>query len=406
MDILIGPPASIHENCVAADQDWLHTMTTVTSAVLSLAPRSAETLRPAPELCIVVPTFNERANVPILVERLRSALACCNWELVIVDDNSPDGTAAVARAIGESDRRVRCIHRIGRRGLAGACLEGMLANQARYIGIMDADLQHDETQLIAMLNYLRAGGADLVVASRYLHGGSPAGLSQHRARLSRWSNGLARRFLRLDITDPMSGYFMIRRDIFESLASGISSQGFKILFDILATAGGRLHTVELPTKFQKRQSGKSKLDVKIALDFAALLTAKLTDDAVSPRFVLFCLVGVTGIGIHLSILAALLSAGLVSFGTAQIVATIGAISWNFLLNNLFTYRDQRLTGWRSLTGLVRFQLICGVGAISNVGIATWIHNYESRWWMAGLGGALIGTVWNFAVSAAFIWRQR
>jgi dolichol-phosphate mannosyltransferase len=381
-------------------------MTTVASAVLSLAPEPAEALRPSPELCIVVPTFNERANVPILIERLRRGLAGCDWELVIVDDNSPDGTAAVARAIGESDGRVRCIRRIGRRGLAGACLEGMLANQARYIAIMDADLQHDEKQLIAMLDRLRAGGADLVVASRYLRGGSPAGLSQHRARLSRLSNGLVRRFLRLDLTDPMSGYFMIRRDVFESLAPAISSQGFKILFDILATAGGRLRTVELPTTFQKRQNGESKLDVKIALDFAALLTAKLTDDAVSPRFLLFCLVGLTGIGIHLSILAALLSTAAVPFGTAQIVATIGAITWNFFLNNLFTYRDQRLTGWRFLTGLVRFQVICAIGAISNVGIATWIHDYESRWWIAGLGGALIGTVWNFVVSAAFIWRQR
>ena len=406
-DILIRPSSQYwHENCVAADQDWLHTMTTVASAVLSLAPRPAQAFRHAPELCIVVPTFNERANVPILVERLRSALVGCDWELVIVDDNSPDGTAALARATGESDSRVRCIRRIGRRGLAGACLEGMLANQARYIAIMDADLQHDEKQLIAMLESLRAGGADLVVASRYLHGGSPAGLSQHRARLSRWSNDLVRRFLRLDLTDPMSGYFMIRRDAFESLAPAISSQGFKILFDILATAGGRLRTIELPTTFQKRQNGESKLDIKIALDFAALLTAKLTDDAVSPRFLLFCLVGLTGIGIHLSILAALLSTSLAPFGTAQIVATIGAITWNFLLNNLFTYRDQRLTGWRFLTGLVRFHVICAIGAISNVGIATWIHDFESRWWIAGLGGALIGTVWNFVVSAAFIWRQR
>ncbi|MGB7100420.1 MAG: glycosyltransferase family 2 protein [Xanthobacteraceae bacterium] len=359
----------------------------------------------APELSIVVPTFNERANVPILVERLSRLLVSCDWEVVFVDDNSPDGTAATARAIGETDSRVRCIRRIGRRGLAGACLEGMLSCQARYVAVMDADLQHDESLLVGMLDCLRGGRADLAVASRYLYGGSSAGLSKQRSRVSRWANGLARLVLGIDLTDPMSGHFMIRRDVFETLAPALSSQGFKILLDILATGRGRLRTVELPSTFRERQHGESKLDSKIALDFAALVTAKLTKDAISARFLLFCLVGVTGIAVHLILLSSLLAAAL-SFGTAQALATVGAIAWNFVLNNLFTYRDQRLTGWRFVTGLVWFQVICAVGAISNVGIATWIYDYDSVWWIAGLGGAVIGTVWNFVVSAAFVWRQR
>jgi dolichol-phosphate mannosyltransferase len=367
--------------------------------------QKAPAVRPAPELSVVVPTFNERANIPLLVERLAGVLAACDWEVIFVDDNSPDGTAAVVRAIGETDSRVRCIRRIGRRGLAGACLEGMLASQARYVAVMDADLQHEEELLMAMLGCLREGRADVVVASRYLDGGSAAGLSKERARVSRWSNALVRLLLGIDLTDPMSGHFMIRRDAFETLAPAISSQGFKILLDMLATAHGRLRTIELPSAFRERQHGKSKLDSKIALDFAALVTAKLTNDAISARFLLFCLVGLTGIGVHLGILSALLAAAL-SFGAAQTAATIVAIAWNFVLNNLFTYQDQRLTGWRFLTGLVRFEVICAIGAISNVGIATWIYDYDSVWWIAGLGGALIGSVWNFVVSAAFVWRQR
>jgi dolichol-phosphate mannosyltransferase len=361
--------------------------------------------RPAPELTIVVPTFKERANVPILVERLARLLTSCDWEVVFVDDNSPDGTAAVARAIGEADSRVRCIRRIGRRGLAGACLEGMLASQARYVAVMDADLQHDEELLVPMLDALRAGRADVVVASRYLYGGSTAGLSKQRSRVSRGSNVIVRRLLGIDLTDPMSGHFMIRREAFEAIAPSLSSQGFKILLDILATARGRLRTMELPSAFRERQHGESKLDSKIALDFAALVTAKVTNDAVSARFLLFCLVGLTGIAVHLSVLSALLAVAL-SFGAAQALATIGAIAWNFVLNNLFTYRDQRLTGWHFVTGLIRFQVICAIGAISNVGIATWIYDYDEVWWIAGLGGALIGTVWNFVVSAALVWRQR
>jgi dolichol-phosphate mannosyltransferase len=362
-------------------------------------------LRPAPELSIIVPTFNEQANIPILVERLARLLTSCDWEIVFVDDNSPDGTAAAARAIGETDSRVRCIRRIGRRGLAGACLEGMLSSQARYVAVMDADLQHDEAQLVPMLDTLRTGRADLVVASRYLEGGSAAGLSKQRSRVSRWSTALVHHLLGIELTDPMSGHFMIRRDAVEELAPALSSQGFKILLDIMATARGRLRTVELPSEFRERQHGESKLDSKIALDFAALLTAKLTNDAVSARFLLFCLVGLTGIAVHLCILRLLLVAAL-SFGAAQALATVGAIAWNFVLNNLFTYRDQRLTGWHFLTGLIRFQVICAIGAISNVGIATWIYDYHNVWWIAGLGGAAIGTVWNFVVSAAFVWRQR
>jgi dolichol-phosphate mannosyltransferase len=363
-------------------------------------------VRPAPELTIVVPTFNERANIPLLVERLSHLLTSCDWEVIFVDDNSPDGTATSARTIGEQNSRVRCIRRIGRRGLAGACLEGMLASQARYVAVMDADLQHDEGLLVPMLEALRAGRADVAVASRYLYGGSAAGLSKQRSRVSRGSNAIVRLLLGIELTDPMSGHFMIRREAFEGIAPALSSQGFKILLDILAIARGSLRTIELPSTFRERQHGESKLDSKIALDFAALVTAKLTHDAVSARFLLFCLVGFTGLGIHLSILSALLTLSDLSFGVAQAFATVGAIAWNFVLNNLFTYRDQRLTGWHFLTGLIRFQVICAIGAISNVGIATWIYDYHEVWWIAGLGGALIGTVWNFVVSAALVWRQR
>jgi dolichol-phosphate mannosyltransferase len=384
----------------------LSEMATIGSEKPAIAAASAAVApRPAPELSVIVPTFNERANIPILVERLSGVLSGCDWEAILVDDNSPDGTAAVTRAIGAADNRVRCIRRIGRRGLAGACLEGMLASQARYVAVMDADLQHDEARLAAMLDALRANRADIVIASRYVDGGNWAGLSPLRAKVSRWSNRVTQLLLGIELTDPMSGFFMIRRDAFEPLAPALSSQGFKILLDLLATAHGSLRTLEVPSVFRERQHGVSKLDSKVALDFAALMVAKLTNDVISARFMLFCLVGLTGLVVHLGILRGLLVAAL-SFGVAQSIATIVAIAWNFVLNNLFTYRDQRLTGWRFVTGLLGFEAICAVGAISNIGIATWIYDYDKVWWIAGLGGALIGTVWNFVVSAALVWRQR
>ncbi|MGZ9105776.1 MAG: glycosyltransferase family 2 protein [Rhodoplanes sp.] len=363
-------------------------------------------VKAAPEITIVVPTLNERANIPILVARLQRLLAGVDWEIVFVDDNSADGTAAVARAIGEADSRVRCIRRIGRRGLAGALLEGMLSSQARWVAALDADLQHDETLLMAMVERLRQGDVDLVVASRYIDGQSGEGFAPRRARASRWSSVVARRFLGVELTDPMSGFFMIRRDTVEELAPSLSSQGFKLLLDIVATARGKLRVVELPYVFRARQHGLSKLDTRVILDFAALVIAKLTNDAVSLRFLLFCFVGLTGVAVHMSALALAVDAAALRFSVAQAVATVVAITWNFVLNNRLTYRNQRLTGWRFVTGLLWFQAICSVGAVSNVGAASWIYDNGPGWWIAGLGGAVMGAVWNYVVSAAFVWRQR
>ena len=358
----------------------------------------------APELTIILPTFNERDNLPVMVERVGRALPGVDWEILVVDDNSPDGTSAVARALGDNDRRIRCIRRVGRRGLAGACIEGMLASPARYVAVMDADLQHDETLLMAMLTKLRDGATDLVVASRYVDGKTGTGFSAGRARASQWSTALSRRLLKVELTDPMSGFFMIRRDKVDAMAPQLSTQGFKILLDIAATGRDQLRTAELPYTFGARVHGESKLDARVALDFGQLLLAKATNDRISFRFVLFCLVGLTGVAVHMAALATLHALAAGSFSLHQAVATFIAIAWNYVFNNAFTYRDQRLTGWPFVKGLIEFELICAVGAISNVGIANLLYTQDSIWWIAGLGGALMGAVWNYAVSAAFVWR--
>ena len=365
----------------------------------------ADTVEPAPELSVVVPTYNERQNIPLLVDLLRQALGGASWEVIFVDDNSPDGTASAVHTLGISDRRVRCIRRIGRRGLAGACLEGMLASEAKYVAVLDADLQHDERLLPRMLLLLRDGKADLVAASRRTGDGSDHGLSPLRSRLSRFAGVLAQRLLGVKLTDPMSGFFMLRRDMLEAVAPSLSQQGFKILLDIVASSGP-FRIAELPYEFRARQHGQSKLDVRIALDFFALLIAKLTGDAVSFRFLMFCFVGMTGIAVHMAALQVGVESLALRFGAAQTMAVVSAITWNFTLNNMLTYRNQRLTGWRFFTGLMRFQLVCLVGAISNIGAASFIYDYDTGWRLAGFGGALMGAVWNYAVSAAFVWRAR
>lgn len=374
-----------------------------TPAFSANKPNAMATI-PAPEIAIILPTFNERHNLPVLIERIGRLLDGEDWEILVVDDNSPDGTSAVARQLGQRDRRIRCIRRIARRGLAGACIEGMLSSQARYVAVVDADLQHDESLLVTMLAKLRKNDVDLAVASRYCDGAIESGFSQRRARVSQWGSALARRFLKIDLTDPMSGFFMIRRELIDEMAPALATQGFKILLDIAATAHGRLRVAELPYVFRERLHGESKFDLRVGFDFLQLLTAKLTNDAVSFRFVLFCLVGLTGLGIHMSVLALLHALAVEQFGVAQTVATIVAIAWNFFLNNSFTYRDRRLTGWHFGVGLLRFELICAFGAISNIGIASLVYGHQASWWAAGFAGALMSAVWNYAVSAAFVWR--
>jgi dolichol-phosphate mannosyltransferase len=359
----------------------------------------------APELTVVVPTFNERANIPILIGRLRDALAGIKWEIIFVDDDSPDGTAAVAKTIGELDGRVRCIRRVGRRGLAGACIEGMLASNARYVVAMDADLQHDEMLLGEMLRRLRSEDYDLIIASRYVAEGCAKGLSSRRLAWSRAATVLVRRILGLDVTDPMSGFFMLRREVIERIAPSLSVEGFKILADILTSAHGKLRVCEVPYVFRPRMHGTTKLDSQVVLDFVGLLVSKATGNAVPTRFVSFLLVGALGVLVHLVSLKAFLTLGF-EFVAAQIFATLVAMTSNFFLNNALTYRDQQLTAGAALKGLLLFYLICSVSAVSNVGLAIWLYSNKPVWWLAGLLGSVVGAVWNYAVSSTLVWRRR
>lgn len=359
-----------------------------------------------PELSVIVPTFNERDNVTVLYRRLEATLVNVAWEVVFVDDNSPDGTWDVVRTLAQQDSRVRCVRRIGRRGLSGACIEGILASSAPYVAVIDADLQHDETQLPKMLLLLASDQAELVVGSRYIEGYKSEGFNKQRAGASALATELARKALRVEIADPMSGFFMIRRDRFEQLAPKLSVHGFKILLDVVASANGALRAVEIPYTFGERQHGESKLDSMVALDFLGLVLAKFTNDAVSLRFILFAMVGGIGLVVHLTTLFIALQLFKAPFAEAQAAGAIVAMTSNFILNNFLTYRDQRLKGFALLRGLIAFYIVCSVGLLANVGVAFSVYDQEPIWWLAGMAGALMGVVWNYAMSGLFVWRKK
>ncbi|HEY2445958.1 MAG TPA: glycosyltransferase family 2 protein [Rhizomicrobium sp.] len=358
----------------------------------------------APLLSIVVPTFGEKDNVGELVRRIDLALPRTRWEIVFVDDDSPDGTADAVRKLSQRDPRVRCIHRIGRRGLSSACVEGILATSAPYVAVMDADLQHDERILPLMLLRLTEGSVDIVIGSRHVEGGSIGDWDGGRAAMSRFATGLSRLATHADLRDPMSGYFMMRRDCFMEVARGLSLIGFKILLDIFASAPKPLKYEEIPYRFRGRVFGESKFDAAAMWDYLMLLADKTVGHLVPPRFVAFSIVGALGTLVHMAFLSLLLKGFGFGFDYSQASAAVVAMTGNFFLNNALTYRDKRLSGTRMLLGLFTFYAACGIGAAANVGIADWLFVSHHAWWVAGLSGVLIGAVWNYATTSVFTWR--
>ena len=355
---------------------------------------------------MIVPTLNERDNIAPLLAKLTAALDGLDWEAVFVDDDSDDGTWAVLQECERRLPHVRALRRIGRRGLASACIEGMLATRAPYLAVIDADLQHDETILPTMLATLKAGRLDAVVGTRFAPRGSVGDFGRGRLLISRLGRLLSRAVTRAELSDPMSGYFVVDRAFFEETVRRLSAHGFKILLDLFASSPRPVRFAEVPYRFRPRAYGESKLDMPVLLEYVALLGDKLLGRHVPLRFAVFVLVGLFGVAIHLAVLALCFRYLALPFYYSQVVATLVAITVNFNLNNAFTYRDRRLRGWTLLRGQLSFYLICSIGAILNFQIAEMLFRLRVPWALAGLCGAVVSLVWNYGVSSVLTWRRR
>ena len=356
------------------------------------------------ELSVIVPAFNERGNVAELLDRLRATLTGVDWEVIYVDDDSPDGTADAVRACAHVDRRIRCIQRVGRRGLSSAVIEGVLASSAPVVAVIDADLQHDETLLPRMLERMKRDSLDVVIGSRYVDGGGTGDWNDARAKLSRLATRLSRLVVRQPLSDPMSGFFMISRPAFERAVHRLSGQGFKILLDLFASSPEPYRFAELPYTFRSRVHGESKLDGLVVWEYLMLLLDKRLGQFVPARFALFASVGASGLVVHLIALAVALER--FSFASSQLIASFVAMVTNFLINNALTYRDRRLRGGRLVTGLLTFVAVCAVGAVANVRFAVDAFERDYSWWASGIAGAIVGAVWNYSMSSLLTWRQR
>ena len=358
-----------------------------------------------PEVSVIVPTFNERDNVVEMVRRVGDCLRDFAWEIIFVDDDSPDGTADLVRQLGAKDARIRCVQRIDRRGLSSASVEGMLASSAPYLAVIDGDLQHDERLLPQMLAELKLGEVDMVVGSRFAPGGGTGDWATGRVRLSKYGMRLSRMLVPDTLADPMSGFFMLRRSVFEAAVRKLSTIGTKILMDLFASAPKPLRFKEMPYNFRLRQAGDSKLDSATAWEYAMLLLDKLFGHILPVRFVAFCIVGALGVAVHFAILTLLFQFGHIRFLAGQAIATVCTMTVNFTINNVLTYRDQRLRGIRWLRGWLSFNIACSLGACMNVGLATYLNEVTGTRYLAALGGITVGAVWNYAVTKRLTWSR-
>ena len=368
-------------------------------------------------LGVVLPTFNERKNLRGMIGRLDAALAGVPWEVIVVDDNSPDGTADEARAIAQDDPRVRVIQRIGRRGLSSAAIEGMCATAAPVVAVMDADHQHDPALLPGMLAAIESGNHDLAYASRFAEGSSTEEWGRpDRVKASNLANRIANKVTGVELSDPMSGYFMLRTEVLRADAHRLSGVGFKILLDILATVEAPLRIREFPLNFAARAEGESKLDRTVVFEFLVGLYDKWLGRIIPTRFALFGTVGALGVFVQLGMLWVMLHLVFgerfvygnwdesTTFNVANTVAAVVAMTFNFVLNNELTYSDKRLRGLGPvLKGWAQFALTCSLGLLTNIGSAAVLKSMGIHDVVAVIVGIVLGSVWNFALSSKFVW---
>jgi dolichol-phosphate mannosyltransferase len=356
------------------------------------------------ELAVVIPVLNERDNVERLAAEVDRGLAGIDWEILFVDDDSTDGTTEAIAKLARENPRIRLIHRIGRRGLASACVEGMLATTAAAIAVMDGDLQHDAALLPVMWQKLESEQLDLVIASRNTRGGSMGEFAPERVRLSKAGSILASLIAPDGLSDPMSGFFVVTRSFLLEVVRDLSQIGFKILLDLVASARRPVRFAEVPYRFRSRQYGDSKLDSSVEVGFLLLVADKLTGRWLPVRYTLYGAVGLCGVAVHLTVLGILFRASGVPLTRAQVAATVAAIICNFFLNNAITYSDRKIHGWRKmLLGLLIYGAGCSVGALANLSLTQALAGRGVPGLLAGSAGMLVSSVWNYSIANVFTW---
>ena len=356
------------------------------------------------DLSLVICTLNESESIGAVLREVDRVLAGVPTEVIVVDDSEDDATARAVRAVVPIHVHIRLMRRRGERGLATAAAAGWGRARGRVLGLMDGDGQHDASLLPALLKTMQLQHADFAVASRYITGANTGltGFRDHLSQLGTWSARLA---TGVNTSDPMSGFFLFRRDWWEAAQVKMSPVGYKILLDLTLSGTRKPKIVEVATSLRARIGGQSKLDVRVIADLAALILSKQFNGALSPRFVLFAGVGASGMIVNMSVVTAMAAMG-AAYGLAQAVAVLIAMTTNFVLNNLLTFRDRRLGGMAFWRGLAAFYAACGGGAIVNELLGMKLYAMGTPAALAAFCGASLAVVWNYAAATRIAWAAR
>jgi len=372
---------------------------------------------------VVTPTYNEAANVPLFVAAIGKVLAGLTYEIIVVDDDSPDRTWEVAGKLAEVDGRVRVIRRFGESGLSSAVMAGLGSARGQVLVVMDADLQHDEAVLPQMIELVRTNRADVVVGTRASEGGSYGSWGTGRRLVSWVATLIARMLLRVPTTDPMSGFFAMSRASFDELAPRINPQGFKILLEFIGRRRPGLRVAEVGFTFRNRLHGETKLSPSVIRSYLLAVVELRVGRQVKGQFVLYSLVGLSGVAINLMVFSITDAIGLgaIDLGFSRplrwslLLGIQASILSNFVLNNYFTFWERRFHRQRLLVGLGQFEVISAFGVVVHVSIFQFL---ESTGWGVGLLGAttarlghdavgfMVALVSNYYLNVNYIWRRR
>lgn len=355
-----------------------------------------------PKVSVVICTLDEHEAIGGVLDDLVADLADIRHEIIVVDDSADDRTAQVVRSRAVFNPDVRLVRREGAGGLASAAIAGWDVARGEVLAIMDGDGQHDPALVGRMVRRMARTPVDVVVASRYLGAGG-SGLEGYRHWISRAGVRVSGLLLGLRLADPMSGCFVMTRAWYEAVRPRLSGLGFKILIDIVASDRRRPALLQIPTALRPRAGGVSKLDLRVAFDLLALLVEKRTGGALPARMTQFLFVGLTGLLVHLLVLATGRGLG-APFWLDQSLAILMAMSWNFMLNNGLTFRDRRLRGAALWQGLLSFYAACLGGAVVSEAVGAGLHTLDVPWFAAGTAGAVLGAFWNYGAVQRLTWR--
>ena len=360
-------------------------------------------------ISVIIPTYNEYKNLPKLLDQLLNLETIFEKEIIIVDDNSSDGTQNLARSYSQNDRRIRLISRLGRSGLSSAIKEGCLCASGDLIVIMDADGQHEPNSIINGLEKFNNKNIDIIIGSRFLEESIIKGLSSKRESGSSIANFLARITLHSGykkLTDYMTGFILLKRNSCIKYIEKIDVNGFKFLYELLSLSKGKLKVIEIPLVFGFREFGKSKLDLAVIWDFLISLLHNFFGRIIPRRAFSFALVGLIGVFVQMFAIYFLLAVTDFDFEKILPVGVILAATSNYIINNILTFRSNKLSGKNFYFGLFKFLLVASLPIIANIGVANLFYNQlSSNTFFAQIAGILVVFIWNYAASSRVVWNN-